>query len=214
MTSQHFSNHVIIPLQFSQPARMQDGMLMCHCGCPGCIVAAWTPYPVPRVMCLSQLMVQIHLGHSYLCLRSVMGTAPSVGPANPLVLGGGGKEKAGPDIPIQMFHIPVRSKWLQQPQRTKAQPFPLSNHFYFGASQLHHCFLCILLLYITALLHRHQFVFSRLLPSYNALSFFPGPFFCSFRICIFSTKTLYAKIQTYTYVSQFSLFPLQSLKLP
>lgn len=119
------------PLWLSQPARMQGQMVTCHCGHPGCIVAAWTPCPDPRVMCLSQLMVQIHLGHSYLCL---MGTVPhkvpfvtvtslSAGPANPLVLGGGGEEKARSDISIKMFQASIRSKCLWQHQENKNKAF-------------------------------------------------------------------------------------------
>lgn len=34
-------------LQLSQPARMQGWMVTCFCGHSGCIVAAWTPCPVP-----------------------------------------------------------------------------------------------------------------------------------------------------------------------
>lgn len=192
----------LFPLQLSQPARMQGRVVTCHCGHPGCIIAAWTLCPVPGSMSLRQLMVQIHPGISYLHL--VMEIAPSVEPSNPLVPGGG-EEKGRPDIPIQVFQVPIRSKWLQWPQRTRTQPFSLGSHFYFGTSQLYHCSLCIFLLYITALVGRHQFLFNRLLPFFNAPVFFldhsfilPGFVFFPIKSCMQKHKpTIAFKIFLY-----------------
>lgn len=154
------------PLWLSQPARMQGQLVTCHCSHPGCIVAAWTPCSVPIAMCLSQLMVQIHLGHSYLCLMGtvphkvpfMMGTSLSRGPANPLTLEEEEKKKQDQISPFKCS----RSQSGGNIRKTRTQPFSLGSLSYFGASQFHHCSLCIFLLYITSLMHRHQFRFSRL----------------------------------------------------
>lgn len=117
---------------------------------------------------------------------TVRGTAPSVGPENPLVLGGGGEEKARPDIPIQ---IPNQEQMAAATSERKNTTFITGQPLILWGEPTPPLLSSILLLYITALVHRQQFLFRRLLPFFNALPFF---------------------LDHSSIISEFAFFPLKS----